>query len=79
MFREQGAFLALSHPHKQHRFAETVTYPVIEGVEVWNVKYDGTRTARPNSLELYERLLRERPLSLRLPSRCRRELRQGLW
>ena len=62
-FREQGAFLALSHPRKLHPDAPQWAFPVVEGVEVWNRKYDGTRTMRPGSYALLERLAEEdRPL-----------------
>ncbi len=61
VFREQGAFLGLSHPAKLHRDAEVNAFPVVEGVEVWNRKYDGTKTLRPRSMALYEHLLGRKP------------------
>ena len=59
--RAGGRFLSLSHPRKLHPEAEDAAFPVVEGVEVWNCKYDGTRNARPASLELWERLRAKRP------------------
>lgn len=60
-FRNQGAYLALSHPAKLHASAEEVAFPVVEGVEVWNNKYDGKGALRPASLALYRELAERRP------------------
>ncbi len=60
-FRSQGTLLILSHPAKLHSGALEVVSDIIEGVEVWNNKYDGKLAPRAKSLKLFERLRDSNP------------------
>jgi hypothetical protein len=59
--QRRGAFIALSHPVKIRKGIPAVVLPMLEGVEIWNTRYDGRRSPRPASQALFEQLRQNSP------------------
>ncbi|MHB8830852.1 MAG: PHP domain-containing protein [Patescibacteria group bacterium] len=53
--KQQGAFIVLAHPHRNHYQIDQELLELLDGIEVWNQQYDGKRYPRIQALELFEK------------------------
>ena len=56
-----GSLIVLSHPVKIRKGIPAAVLPLLAGVEVWNTRYDGRRSPRPASEDLFRQLRRNSP------------------
>ena len=52
--REQGALIVFSHPVKCPAGPSAGIAPMLEGLEVWNTRYDGKIVPRAGNLKLFQ-------------------------
>jgi hypothetical protein len=62
-FIRQGAMIVLSHPVKLKEDVPADVLPMLQGVEVWNNRYDGKLTPRLSNLKLWQDLSKSRQLA----------------
>lgn len=58
--KQQGAFVALAHPHRNHYQIDPELMALLDGIEIWNQQYDGKRYPRIQALELFEKSLTQK-------------------
>jgi hypothetical protein len=61
--KEQGAWIVLAHPHRNHFVVDEAHEKLLDGVEVWNGQYDGKRYPRFRAMR-YAKKMRARHLSI---------------
>lgn len=52
--KQQGSWIVLAHPHRNHFSIDEESSALLDGIEVWNQQYDGKHFPRPKALKMYE-------------------------
>ncbi|MFA6099424.1 MAG: PHP domain-containing protein [Patescibacteria group bacterium] len=55
--KQQGAWIVLAHPHRNHYQIDPELMVLLDGIEIWNQQYDGKHYPRIQALELFEKSL----------------------
>lgn len=61
VWAETASFVSLAHPVRNHFVVDAVMQEVIDGVEIWNQQYDGSRVPRVGAYYLLAALRKEKP------------------
>lgn len=59
--RRRGALIVLSHPVKIRKGIPADVLPMLDGVEIWNTRYDGRQTPRLANQNLFDKLRQVSP------------------
>lgn len=62
--KQQGAWITLAHPHRNHYQIDPELMVLLDGIEIWNQQYDGKHYPRIQALELFEKSLIQKKLLL---------------
>jgi predicted metal-dependent phosphoesterase TrpH len=52
--KQQGAWIVLAHPHRNHYTIDRELAVLLDGIEIWNQQYDGKHFPRIKDLRMYE-------------------------
>lgn len=58
--KQQGAWVVLAHPHRNHCQIDPELTALLDGIEIWNQQYDGKRYPRMQALEIFEKSLTQK-------------------